>query len=223
MHKRAGDIITGIISGLLTIGVAAVVGRLAWLRHIPDYYIILLVLAAIGLSLFVINQWKQGRWKRGISKLSDKKIENIIREWIDIPGFTIERRPKETDINFNFQIKDKQNRYFNIIRDTVNPSMIQLVARVNLEAEDRSFSKLYINKIAGKIKLELARFGIEYIFEDLKYIQLIDSVIIEDSLKEFDFRRRMFFVMRAIVLILVIIEQAKEEYNLPKPEPIKAQ
>ncbi len=196
------------------------VGRLAWLKNVPDYIIILLVLAAIALSLFAINQYstyKKGR-KKSISKLSDNKIEKTIREWIDIPSFSIERKELEPNVKFNFLVKDNQERKINVVRDNQIPEIIQLLARLKISTRTRPFNASELKKVTGKITIEMARLGIEYKFDGspnpLEFIRLIYPVILEDSLTEFYFRRRILFVLSAMVLVIEITKQAAEELGL---------
>jgi hypothetical protein len=169
------------------------IGLLAWIQKMPWFLIPLSILAAIGCVLFIVNQWRQRKEKGNISKLSDKKIELLIRDWLDLPGFSVERVPAKLPIKFNFLFIDKHKRSINIVRDTVLPEIIQLLARFVISSNDAPLNESVVNKIAGNIKLEIARLGVEYGFDGTpnphNSVHFLVPVILDDSL---NFNNRNF-------------------------------
>ena len=209
---------SSIIGGLIVLGISAMIGWLAWLQNMPWFLIPLSFVFTIGLILFTINQWKQ-RWrKKDISKYSDKKIEKMIREWIDIPGFAIERMPSKPNIKFNFLMIYKNTLKINIVHDIESLEIIELLARVKISPHDHPFNEFVLKKISGKIRLEMARLGIEYIFEGLpnrlESISLRNPVILDESLTKYYFRQRILFILRAMILVIEIINQTADEAGL---------
>jgi len=192
------------------------ISYLAWLQNMPWFLIPLSVMLAVGLFLFAINQWKQIGKKKKISKLSDKEIEKMIREWVDIPGYVIERIVPETRVIFNFVIKDRSERNVNIIRNTNIPAIIILAGRLKIPTLNRSLDEAKWRKLAGKISIEMARLGIEYVFDGdpnrYEFISLIDPVFLDDSLTDFFFRQRILFVIRAMILVIEITKQYLGEF-----------
>jgi len=217
MPRWAGEFLRNIIAGLLLMGVPAMVGFLAWVQYMPWFLAVLAAIAAFGLVLFAKNQYslyKNGRTKR-ISKLSDKEIERMIREWIDMPGFVFERKPQEPDVLFNFLVQDKAGRKINIFRQADTPNIIFIVGRVQTVPPNRSLADAEWRKLAGNISIEMARLGIEYAFDGepnrYEYVRLLDPVILDDSLTDFFFKQRIFFLLRAFVLVMEICRQDLRE------------
>jgi len=210
------NIITNLIAPLIVLGAPIMIGWLAWLKDLPAYLICLIMLGAFGFSLFLINQYAilRDRTKRNIKNRSDKKIERIIREWIDVPGYSVTRIKPERNFKFHFEIRDAQNRHVNIIRGKNNPAIIEFAGRVKITSENQTLDELTLNEIASKIKIEMARLGISYVFDGspnlLEYIRIINSVIIDDSLTEFYFRQNISLIVRAIILIIEIKNQVLE-------------
>jgi hypothetical protein len=219
--KDVWDIVKGVVSSILWWGIPAMIGLLAWIQKMPWFLIPLSILAAIGCVLFIVNQWRQRKEKGNISKLSDKKIELLIRDWLDLPGFSVERVPAKLPIKFNFLFIDKHKRSINIVRDTVLPEIIQLLARFVISSNDAPLNESVVNKIAGNIKLEIARLGVEYGFDGTpnphNSVHFLVPVILDDSLNKFYFRQKIFLLLRAMVLTIEISIQTKEyiEKSLP--------
>jgi len=121
----------------------------------------------------------------------------------------------------NFIIKDKAERKVNVIREPKNPHIILLMGRVIMTPPpNRTLSGVEWRKLAGKISIEMARLGIEFDFtggpNPYEIIVLLDPVIIDDSLSNFFFRQRIFFVIRAMILVIEIYRQYLAE---PEPQP----
>jgi hypothetical protein len=219
--KWAGDIFKHVIGGLVLMAILAAPGYLVWLEDLPLFLIPLSILFAAGLILFGLNQLKLWKKGRGISKYSDKKIEKIIREWIDIPNVTIERKPPEAQIHFYYVLTYKNILKVNIVRDTQNPAIIQLAARVQTSLKDVPLKGADLRKNTGRIGIEMARLGIDYQFDGspnpLDFILLVDPLILDDSLTEFHFRQRVLFVLRAMVLVIETSKRTVEELGLTPP------
>jgi len=215
--KDAWDVTKGALGSLFALAIIALPGILAWIKQMPWFLIPLSVVFMAGNVLWTMNQWKQWRRGRGISRLSDKKIEQIIREWIDIPEVSIERKPPQPDVYFNFTMKYKTLN-INIIRHKESPAIVQLVARIQTSLLDIPFNEEALRKNAGKVGIEMARLGIDYRFDGSPnprdFILLIDPVILDDSLTEFYFRKRIMFVFRASVLVLETAKQTADELGL---------
>jgi hypothetical protein len=216
MRRWLGEIFRGFIVSILYGGLPIVIGLLAWLKQVPAYLIILMTLSSTALVMFVINQYSivKNRHKKNISKFSEKEVERMVREWIDLPGFSIERQPTTNDELFNFVLKDKSGRNINISRDTGNPALLSLAARIRIFPDDKPIIDPVLKQIVREMKKEMVRLGIEYAFEDkpnqYQYVGLAHSVVINDSLTEHDFRDSIFFIVRAMVLIIEIARQAVE-------------
>jgi len=218
MHKWVEDLFGRVVAGIIVAVLLALgAGFLAWVQGMPLYVDYMAIILTIGLVLFALNQisiLKRER-KKHIAKLSDKEIKNMIREWLDIPGFTIEGTVPEPQTYFNFFLKDKSNRGINIIRHADVPAVVLVAGRVKISSPKRSLNDTEWRKLAGKINIEMARLGIEYVFDGetnrYEFIRLVDPVIIDDSLTDFFIKQRIFFVLRAMVLVIEVTNQYLEE------------
>jgi hypothetical protein len=101
MWKNKGwlrDISSQIIGGVVaTVLIALGLAFWAWLKALDPIFIVLIFLAVVAVVFVIINQADSfsKRRKRGVSKYNDKEIEDAVREWVDIPGFTFKRNMKE--------------------------------------------------------------------------------------------------------------------------------
>jgi hypothetical protein len=135
---------------------------------------------------------------RRLSKLSDKEIEKAIRDWIEIPDFTVEKKRPEPETFFNYLIKDNAGRSILVRRTTMSPQIITVAMELDLSRNFAPANPIEWDKLARKIRIELARLGIQYKFDGdpnkLTHISLQEPVVLEDSLGEFLFRQRVVFV-----------------------------
>jgi hypothetical protein len=219
--KHIWDIIKGLAAWIISLGISAMIGWLAWLKDVPAYLIILAILAAVGLIIFIINQYYNYRSerKKSLSKLSDKKIEKTIRDWLDIPGYNIEKMRGEENIFFNYLLKDKIDRKVNIIRAKEEQHLISFIGKVIIDPpRSRPLTDFEWRKLSGKISIDMARFGIEYDFTGStnRYdsVTLLDRLVLDNSLNDIVFRQRILFVIRAIILVIEIYNQFLFEIDI---------
>jgi len=217
--------LANLIANILVVagGIAVIV--FAWLAQLPTYQLILLTVGTIGLVLWVINQiaiWRE-RHKKKLSKFSDKEIENTIREWIDIPGYTFKRSDMGIDgAYFVFTLTDTEGRPINITRNVKDPHYIQIWSDLLLfpdipditegqktpREELKKIKQLIqdnIDKIGFSLSLEILRLGCHYqFFKEQGILRLVTDVYLEDSLDSSDFIRQCLFVTRAMTLVRLI-------------------
>lgn len=198
--------------------IVALPGYLAWTQKMPLFVIPLAVLFAAGVGLLFVNQWNS--WKRGwgFARFSEKRAEKKIREWIIVPGLRVEPFPKEQNLMFGFFLEDVHKRRITVLREADSPSVLQVGARVTMSPPPRLLTETEWKKMSSEIKIEMARLGIQYSFDGSpnKYdsISLSDLVILDNTLTEFYFKQRIFFVLRAMVLVISIANKTYDEPSL---------
>ncbi len=214
--------ILDIIQVMAVVG-AAVTGIIVWLQRVPWYLVILGVLFMVVLILVGINQYAafRERHKKGLSKLSDKEIEDTIRNWLDDPGYKFQRK----DINnplfhndrlFHFEVEDDWGRVISIARPRAKPTRLDLASAVTLGAEHKKKYEALNPKdkrdILHNLRAEMARFGVMFRGMDttLERIDIGDSVSLDDTLTEFYLKQRILFMIRATFLLNELIAQELE-------------
>jgi hypothetical protein len=154
---------------------------------------------------------------KGFTKLSDKEIEDTIHKWIDNPSapfFMIKRLDAEPDTFFGFVVFDPQNRPVTITRHKEQPYQIALHTGIILGEEQKhkfeAFPEPQRADILRNLRVEMTRLGIsnEGICNPFERILLKEAVPLEDSLTEFHFVQRIFFVRRAYALIMELLSQS---------------
>jgi hypothetical protein len=205
-RKSLQNIIENIIAYLFIVAVGGAAMVFTILKELPLYQLLLLLLAAIGLILLVINQyatWKERR-KKKLTKLSDKELEARIREWINIPAWSVQLQPPIDDVSFAYKI-NHQNSFVYVHRHVAEPSVIGLSSKLVMHSTKTELSKYEWERLEGQLSIEMARLGIEWDFvgspNKWDTIELIEPVILDDSLTSFYFRSRVMFVVRAIILV----------------------
>ena len=193
------------------------------LAKLPIWGIWLAILFSVTCVFVIwdrIDTWRL-RHKKGITKFSDRELGDTIREWLDIPSLSFKRLVAESELSFKFLITDNGQRSVNIFRSKKNPSMIQIGAQIPLTPSNQSMNQERWEYLARKLSVEMARLGIEFMFNgepnQLERIRLLELVIIDDSLTGFYFRQRLFFVIRACILVLIIAKDTFEEIGVIEP------
>jgi len=204
--------IGGVLQSLIAAAIIALPGFLAWIQEMPWFVIPLSILLAACLSIFAINQWAAWKKGKGLSKLSDKELEVMIRDWTDIPGYKFRRESAEPGLFFKFLIEDKYDRGLNIMRYRSFPQGIRLASGMIISQKGKSIPHSDLEKLSDKFSLEMARLGIEFDFDGkpdpLGSIRVSKTVILDDSLTMFRFRQEVAFILRALVLINVVAKQS---------------
>ena len=110
IKKSIRNIFENIIAYLLVVVVGGVAVVLTFLAQLPLYQLLLFLLAAIGVTLWVINQYAilKERRKRQLTKLTDRELENMIREWINIPAWSVQPQPLEKGISFAYTVNHQK-------------------------------------------------------------------------------------------------------------------
>lgn len=211
----AGVIVAAIIAG----GVAV------WslISKLPSPIIFVAAITTFAAIIIIWNQlgiWRE-RTKKKLSKYSEKEIEAVIREWIDIPTLSFRRQEPEQDLYFKFLLTDNFGRHINIIRKRNQPSMILIVAEMTFPDSRQQLTQANWQTLADRLSLELARLGIEFIFNGvpnpLQRVRVTEPIIIDDSLTGFHFMQRVMLVIRALVLAQQIGKNTFKELGVTLP------
>jgi hypothetical protein len=157
-----------------------------------------------------------------LTKLSDQELEDTIRRWVNRPTLTYHLEPTKPGFLFHFLVRDNTGEPCNIMRSAKDPSFIQLESGLELEPGIAVLSAQEKLKVAGKIRLELARMGIQFEFTGVKHpldtVRLVEMVPLVDSLTDYNFMQRIGFVMRALILTREATTDALNEIG-PKQSP----
>jgi len=219
MWKKIKDFFSHPIIQLL--GVPGIIVVITWLvtrlEKLPVWQIWLVILFGVGCGFWIMNQatfWRE-RNKKRISQYTDKELEKVIREWVDIPTIAFIRQEPEQDLYFKFAVKDEYDRFITIIRKRNEPSMILLLSEMTFDDDKQQLTQANWQTLADGLRLELARLGIQFIFNGdpnkLQRIRVTDAVIIDDALTGFYLRQRIMFVIRALVLIREVGKKTYKE------------
>jgi hypothetical protein len=219
MWKKIIDFLSHPIIQLL--GVPGIIAVITWLvtrlEKLTVWQIWLVILFGVGCGLWIMNQvtfWRE-RHKKRISQYTDKELEKVIREWVDIPTLAFIRQEPEQDLYFKFALKDEYDRFITIIRKRNEPSMILLLSEMTFDDDKQKLTQANWQTLADGLRLELARLGIQFIFNGdpnkLQRIRVTDAVIIDDTLTGFYLRQRIMFVIRALVLIREVGKKTYKE------------
>lgn len=217
MQKWAGDtwdVIKSVIGGIIILlGIPAMTGLLAWASNLPPYEILLIISASVALCLFSINQYQllgSRGWRR-IKKLSEKKLESRIKKWIDKPAHSIRRNQPDSTFKFNYIIEDQFHRIVSVYRDHKDSGLVKIGGLINVPPDNREMSEAKIRELSAKIKIEMARLGVGYLFVGVPNIynkvSLLIPVNIDDNLTELYLLNNIDLMIRSIILIFVLSEQ----------------
>jgi hypothetical protein len=207
---------------------------LAWLKQVPAYLIVLSAIAVIALGLLGVNQFAlfRERHRRGFSKLTDKEKEPAIREWIDIPGFTIKRSDVEdgTEAFFFYTIVDSGGRLIHIRRSKRDPDCIGMWADIPIPAESKEMhvklTQYELKKLAGALTLEMLRLGCGYELSNFSkkgfLFRIYNIIPIDDFLTATVFKSEGAQLSRAYTLVIGIIGLTLQGLGVDVPMHPKA-
>lgn len=226
--KWLKDNILNIVQIMPIIG-GVVVTVVAWLQGIAWYLIVafgvILGMLVIPTTLLTINQlatWKE-RHKKKLTQLSDKEIEDTIRNWlVNDPGYKFQMKDVNdsvfhNDRLFHFEVEDDWGRVISIARPRAKPTRLDLASAVTLGTEHKkkyeALGPKFKRDILHNLRAEMARFGVMFRGMDttLERIDISDSVSLDDTLTEFYLKQRILFMIRATFLLNELIAQELED------------
>ena len=220
IKRRLESLIDGVIvAAIIAVGVAV------WslVSKLPPPIIFVAAMATFAAIIIIWNQlgiWRE-RTKKKLSKYSEKELETVIREWVDIPSLSFRRQEPEQTRYFKFLLTDNFNRYVTIIREKSEPSMILILSEMTFPDDKQQLTQANWETLADRLSLELARLGIQFTFNgipnQLQRIRVTEPVIIDDSLTGFHFRQRVIFVIRALVLAQQVGKDTFKELGITLP------
>lgn len=213
LRELSARIVVGVMVAMLT---ALGLAFWAWLKALDPFFIVIIFLAVMAIVIIIINQLDAffQRRKRGLSKYSDKEIENAIREWIDIPGFTFKRSDAEDeDSFFLFHVVDDCDRPVHIRRSKKASSHILLWSDISIPSKSEEmqieFAQEDLKKLAGALSLEMLRLGCGYELKDFSergfLFRIYHTIAIDDSLTADTFKDAGAQLMRAFTLVMGIV------------------
>ena len=218
--------------GILPWLVPIVVGILAWLQQIPWYLIASSIVITAVFIIIGINQvdtWKE-RHKKRISKFSDKEIEDTVRGWVDIPGFTFKRLDVDEKVAyFLFMVRDNMDRQVHITRVKENPYYILLGADMSI-APTPDMQKILtvteLTKLKGKLIMEMLRLGCGYDYKPMESgfnMRVYNTIRIDDSLTATAFKEAGAYVTRAFTLMMGVVALTLQEIGITLPTEEESQ
>ena len=190
------------------------VAMLAWLQHMPWFLLVLGALTAPVIILLGINQYAifRERHKKGVTKLSDKELEDTVREWVNISAWSVQWQESTSDTIFQYQIKHNDDVPIHIEMQTKDRSVILLATDVKMASQKTVLSASEWERLAGQLSIDMARLGIQFGFvgptNPWDTIRLIEPVMLDDSITGFYFRSRVMFVVRAVILTRELWKEA---------------
>lgn len=219
LWSKIKDLFSQTIIQLLVAGVIAVTAWiLAKIAALPAYQILIVIIIVIAFTFWGINQFAyfRERQKKKLSKYSDKEIENTIREWVNIPRWSVqplslEDKAKSAGVKFGYVIKH-DSFHITIEGPSDDPFKILLLGGLNMESKKPVLTNPEWERLAGQLSIEMARLGIQWEFigkpNKLNTIQFFEPVILDDSTTGYDFRSRIMSVVRALILAQEVWKEA---------------
>ena len=201
---------------------AAVVAIVVWLQSVPWYLVLLGLLAAVVLILFGINQYeiRRERHKKKLTQLSDKELEALIREWINIPAWKVSPYPLQGKVEtlFAYQVQF-QDVLIDVVKENPQPEMIFLISVFTMPSEKEGLSKAEQTRLWGQLRIEFARLGIQWDYVDTpNTVRLTEPIILDDSITPYYFRSRIMFVVRANILAYELWKEALRTSGQSTPD-----
>ncbi|MFH0941700.1 MAG: hypothetical protein V1823_01580 [Chloroflexota bacterium] len=161
------------------------------------------ILIVVALTFYVVKQLTVTKSKRGLTELSPKELQSEIRNWVDVPAWSVQPQPLQSETMFAYEVQYK-DIHIAVVREKPQPSIIVLITKFTMRSEKTMLSEVEWQRLGSQLSIELARFGIEWDFigesNTFESIELIEPVILDDSLTQYYFRSRIMFVVRARIL-----------------------
>jgi len=224
IKRRLESLIDGVIVAAIIAGCVAVWSLVS---KLPSPIIFVAAIATFAAIIIIWNQiviWRE-RTKKKLSQYSDKELETVVREWVDIPSLSFSRQEPEQTEYFKFLLTDNSGRYVTITRNKNEPSMILILSEMTFPDDKQQLNQANWKTLRDRLSLELARLGIEFTYSGIanqpKSVRVTEPVIIEDSLTSFRFRQSVVLVIRALVLTKLVGEYTFKELGIAIPVSYK--
>jgi hypothetical protein len=174
------------------------------LARLPIWEIWLAIIFVITCLVIIINQidaWR-GRHKKGLTKLSEKELENTVHQWLVNPVFSVRPMPVDNDRHFGFHVTGKSRPDIYVIRAKNEPSIIQVLSpKLMIPPMDQTV----MDRVQNSLTIEMARLDVQFMYEGggkiPPNISLMQPIPIVDELTVFEFRQNIVVVTRAAILI----------------------
>ncbi len=196
--------------------IAVITSIVIHLAKLPIWQIWLGIIFGIGCAFWIVNQidtWR-ARYKKGLTKLSDKDLEKTIRDWVDIPNLSF-KRSDDSSTYFAYTLTDEQKRTIYVVRNRKSPQEITIGSAISIPTHPtqyRELSEEELVEILDNISLEMIRLGIYFTItgkgSEPRVINFFNPVLIDDSLTSYQFKKECLFVIRAYTLLLQVFKLA---------------
>lgn len=212
------------VATIVTLGLSAIVGFLAWLQDIPWYQLALGVIFAFGGSLFLINQFRTWWPTRRIK--DDRWLSDAIARWLLSAKFSVTKVTTEDTI-FHYHT-EMHGRKFSIMKTKDNPDDLKFSFILSIKENEQSFIDKLDNDTASKLmedmRIEMSRLGVLYsnLKLPLRDIYIENYLPIDFRLERFKLIQCALLMIRANVLIHQLYIRALRLAKMPlKPDSSK--
>ena len=209
MRDFIKSVFSNIVADLLLAGMGLAAILLAWLKRLPTYQLLLIILFAVVIVFWSINQIDifRERHKKGFSKQSDENIESALRKWLDKRQYSSQHKTDEKNL-FCFVVTDQQKRPINIMRTKENPSVIRLLLALN-EKELEDIPTKAQGVLRFRIGVEMARFGL--LCQTIKPMYVHLDLPCDDLLTENIFLNAVDRIRQAHVLMVANVQVVRAQ------------
>lgn len=159
-----------------------------------------ILLIVLALTIYITNQYKNAKKEKGLTKLSPDELDKKLQEWTLIPSWKMRRID-----SLNYEVTSSDV----LIRITrPEPLVFELSSTFKLESEKTNLSESEWARLRGQTRIDLARLGIQFQDTGVNQWQLVEDVVIDDTLTGYRFRPRIMFVIRAWILVFELWNEA---------------
>jgi len=216
------EIIAGLVATAMTTG-----GLSIWalLRHIDGFYIALIAIGVLAVSMVFVNQLDAffQRRKKPLHQQSDRYIDTTLHEWLYRRGFSIRNMVNEK-YEFLFLTKDIQERPILVGKPKGTDELILQLSLVLKPEETAKLDRLDVDsqrKLLTELRVSLARHMVGYVGIELplKTIVVTNTLLIDDSFTRDMVLERIDRIRYALVLILELLNPILERQREVEPQP----
>lgn len=207
---------SNILAGLVLLSGPVIVAVLAFLQSVPWYILALAAIATPGVMAWTKLQ-VDSLWR--LRRQTLQKSEKIIRAWLNHTRLSVANSPSPE--SYYRLLVSLDARHVSVYRQKSDPEMVGIGINLNIpEATHEIMDAITSNSASTLIRdlrMELIRLGIQYsgLQHPLRKISFLDEIVFDQNLTRPAFLDKVFFMIRAQILVSELIEYEAKTLEIP--------
>jgi hypothetical protein len=217
IHRWTEQITTGVIAGLITAAVIAVLVVLfAAFKSTGGAVLIVVFLGTFASGLVILEHLgsllRRKEEPTPLPPPTPKEWAKTLYDWLIQNDYRVKKMAIQEHMLFGIEVTYQNNQFAHLVMFDDNPKLLFIITGVDVTDDQQKALESYSDseqiKIYNDVHIELLKFGIEIPKFTKSEIRLQDTLLCGDQLDEYYLSQRLFFVQRAMNLAIMLLATA---------------